>query len=154
MPHFGLIEPGIPEDEEALIRSRLHWKAGLIRLSRGMIADGIAVLYDALSSAMLRFVLSPDLKKELYLTDDDFSNLNLDDYLALFSILRRSGIIDDTYASNDFEDISAIAYNAIDGKLNDFNEVMYVSKIEHLLTQLRILPFEESELPQGESITW
>ena len=103
---------------------------------------------------MLRFVLSPDLKKELYLTDDDFSNLNLDDYLALFSILRRSGIIDDTYASNDFEDISAIAYNAIDGKLNDFNEVMYVSKIEHLLTQLRILPFEESELPQGESITW
>ena len=153
MPHFGLIEPGIPEDEEALIRSRLHWKAGLIRLSRGMIADGIAVLYDALSTAMLRFVLSPDLKKELFLTDDDFPDLNLDDDLALFGILRRSGIIDDTYTSNDFEDISDTAYNAIDGKLNDFNEDMYVSKIENLLTELRILPFEESELPQGESIT-
>jgi len=40
-----------------------------------------------------------------------------------------------------------------EGKLNDFIEDMCVSKIEHLLTQLRILPFEESELPQGESIT-
>ncbi len=114
-----------------------------------MDADGVAALYDALSSTMLRYVLSPDLSKRIAYSDEEDTN----DDGVLFRILKRNRIINNRFTSTDFSLLSDLLDNAIEGKLVDFNKDLYIQIVENSITQLDVLPFEESDLPKGESVT-
>ncbi|MGY5876649.1 MAG: hypothetical protein RTU30_12955 [Candidatus Thorarchaeota archaeon] len=143
MPHFGLIKPGLSTDEDALYRAKLHVRGGRIRLSQGSVPDAVAAFYDALSSAMQHYVSSPKHVRVLDIRRGE----NLDNDRTLFTILKRSWIIDDSVSGSDFEFIYKAMDDAIEGKLIDLDSDHFVSVLENILTQLEVLPIVEGELP-------
>ena len=60
------------EGEAALyMRAKLHVKGGLERFSDGMTADAIAAIYDAISSAMQRYLILDDVRCDIQKEDGD-----------------------------------------------------------------------------------
>ncbi len=149
MPHFGLIKPGLSTHEDALFRAKLHVRGGRIRRSQGRIPDAVAAFYDALSSAMLHYVSSPKHVRGLDIRKGE----NLDDDRTVFTILKRSWIIDDSVSGNDFEFIYNAMDDAIEGKLIDLDSDHFVCLLEIILTQLDVLPLGEGELPDELPVT-
>lgn len=148
MPHAGLIDESLGKVERLLMRARLHVRGSHIRLSEGRTRDGVTAMYDAISSAMQMFT-QPELMRDhpLLLEDDDPS-----DDAMLFRILKRSGIFDESVSASEFAFISLCLDDALEDKMDEFDETKFVETAHVLLLQLGVLPFNECDLPDSETL--
>ena len=148
MPHFGLMDSKkMKRDQAALYRAKLHIRGGKRQISQGKIAAGIIALHDALISALYSYFMSPPLEEAL--NQEDYNIYNNDDRI-LFLILKRSGIVDDTFDEDDFSYLSSMLDQALEGQLKSFDQDCYLEKYDNLLEQLGVLPFPEDELPSED----
>ncbi|MFW9957404.1 MAG: hypothetical protein ACFFCT_04975 [Candidatus Odinarchaeota archaeon] len=143
LPHTGFIDESLDKDEALLMRARLHVKGSWNRFSEGMRKDAIAAMYDAISSAMQRFLFRNVSEKVLALEKGE----NPSDDLTLFKSLERSGIFDESVSLDDFEYIAHTLDNALEDRLDSFDETRFVETSHILLVQLGVLPFNVCELP-------
>ena len=149
MPHFGLIDESLQQADASLLRARLHVRGGQIRLSEGRKEDGVAALYDAMVHAMLRFLDSDELKRNLQIADDD----NLNDDRTLFTILKKSGVIDSSLEVEDFDYLYQKMDDAIEDTLTDFDEHQFMFRFNRIMTALGVIPFDDSDLPERTAAT-
>jgi len=143
LPHTGFIDESLDRDEALLMRARLHVRGSWNRFSEGMRKDAIAAMYDAISSAMQRFLFRNVSEKVLTLEKGE----NPSDDLTLFKSLERSGIFDESVSLDDFEYIAHTLDNALEDRLDSFDETRFVETSHILLVQLGVLPFNVCELP-------
>jgi len=149
MPHAGLIPSDIPEEEELLLRAKLHVRGGRIRQQRGENADAIAAFYDALVSALLRFFVSDKLRAvhELPLPDDN------SDEMEHLQILSEHNVIDADFGPIELEKLMEMLNRGFAGKPVESLEDAFVGKYESIMTQLEVLPILDEELPNELSAT-
>jgi len=129
------------------MRARLHVKGGWNRFSEGMREDAIAAIYDALSSAMQRFLFRNVSGKILTLEYDEDPS---DDF-TLFKILKRSGVFDTSVSLDDFMYIDQTLDDGLENRLDTFDESRFIETANILLIQLGVLPFNQCELPDSIS---
>ena len=152
MPHFGLMDSDKMEpDQAALLRAKLHVRGGKRRISQGKIVSGICALHDALCSAIYRYFLSPHFKESLNLKD---KNCDFNNDLILFLVLKKSGIINESFREEDFNYLSQILDQALEEKIVEFDMDLYFDKFNNLMEQLGVLPFNENELPPEDPETF
>jgi hypothetical protein len=149
MPHFGLLDESLPAEKVSLMRSRLHVRGGLIRMSEGRLEDAVAALYDALVFAMLHYIESPKLGKDLLLEEGD----NQADDRTLFLILKRSGVFDSTVTLEQFDMIFQKMDESIEFKLESLEQEPFMKIYNNIMTQLKAIPFGERTLPRGTGVT-
>ncbi|MBE0526361.1 MAG: hypothetical protein IH631_05425 [Candidatus Thorarchaeota archaeon] len=135
MPHTGIIDESLEGEQKLLMRARLHLKGGQDRFSQGMKADAIAALYDAVSSAMQRFVILDGINHHLIRNDND----DVSDDATLFKVLLKSGIFDDATTQEDFDFIEQTLDDAFDNQLETFDETSFLEITIGLLNQLGVV---------------
>ncbi len=141
MPHFGLIdEYKMQPHEAALLRARLHIRSGMRRLRQGMLKEGLFTLYDALYSGMRFYILSPDNKNRF----DGADAIQRTEEMALYKMLRHAGVVDGSF---DFESFFVLMEKLIDGADVEINSAEALKGYDKLMTQLGVMPFDESALP-------
>ncbi|WP_455463941.1 hypothetical protein [Candidatus Hodarchaeum mangrovi] len=151
MPHFGLMKPeDMKEDEAVFFRARLHVRGAKRRLREGKVSLGFVTLYDALISGMQYWVLSPDLKNYVKLKEFD----DITDDVNLFQILKRSKVICDTFSLCDFQLLQKLMEEALMKELKLSQIETHLEKFEVLLEYLKILPFNELDLPPEDPNTY
>jgi len=104
------------------------------------IALGIVTLYDALVSALKWYVASPERREKLPMHDRE----SLNDDKVIYSILRRSGKLDD---SLDYDFFNALVENALEHEMSDYDYTGFLKNFESVMTQLGVMPFDEKSLP-------
>lgn len=140
MPHFDFIgKMKLKPEEEFLLRARFHIRSGKRRLRQQKITDGIVTLYDALASAMQWYIASPERRTMLLIEENE----NLNDDHTLFNVLRRSGVIDDTFNYSEFEHL---VEDALGEGERTLGEEMLAS-FDRVMEQIGIMPFDEDALP-------
>ncbi len=148
MPHAGLMDANALGHEKALLmRARLHIRGGKRRLRQGKISAGIVTLHDALSAAREWYMVSPARRKRLSVGGDD----DMNDDKTIFNLLRRSGVLD---ASFDYESFDGLVEKALDKELAGYDYSGIIKGIESVMTQLGVMPFDESELPPEDPSTF
>jgi hypothetical protein len=141
MPHFGLIDEYKMQPHEAsLMRARLHVRSGMRRLRQGMLKEGLLTLYDALYSGMRFYILSPDNKDRF----DDATGMQRTEEMALHEMLRQAGVVDGSF---DFESFFALMEQLLDGADVEINTKEALRGYDKIMTQLGVMPFDESALP-------
>lgn len=144
MPHFGLIDTAkMTEADAALLRARLHLRGARQRFERGMPAAGIAALYDALDTAMHWYVSDPRRRVECGISQAE----KFQDSGLLFLTLARKRVLD---APFDFGNFESIVERSLDDETFEFDTSRVFAQVEKLMTQLGVLPFDESMLPAGD----
>ena len=148
MPHFGLMdESAMSREAAALLRARLHLRGGRRRLRQAKYAAAVAALYDALGSGMRWYLLLTGeeslrpVKAELDLRPDR----------DLFSSLVQAGVLDNPPA---FEQLETLLDQLLIGPSSDFDQQGVLTRIEHWLTQLGVMPFDEGALPPEDPDTY
>jgi hypothetical protein len=104
-----------------------------------MKEDAIAAMYDALSSAMQRYAIQGTTDQTL----DIYEGEDLSSDETLFRVLLRSGIFDVTTSEEDFDIIVQILDDALENKLESFDETSFLDLSCSLLHQLDVFPFDE-----------
>ncbi len=147
MPHFGLID-GDAHDavQQLFLRARLHIRGGKRRLRQGKISLGILTIYDALNTALQWYISIPEHRRDLKIQERD----NLKDDENVFDILVRSGVIDRRAMYNELNKLVDMALNK-DMSSYDYTEML--NDIEAVMTQLEVMPFDESILPPEDPAT-
>jgi hypothetical protein len=128
-------------------RARLHIRGGKRRLREGKISAGIVTLYDALLGAMEWYVNSPEHKERLVIRQGD----DLKDDGTVYAILVRSGVIDGAF---DFGAFNRLTEKALNEELPGYDYRDVLTGIEQVMTQLGIMPFDESKLPPEDPSTF
>ncbi|TFG13225.1 hypothetical protein EU537_07010 [Candidatus Thorarchaeota archaeon] len=149
MPHAGLIPPNISEEEELLLRAKLHVRGARIRQERGENADAIAAFYDALVSALLRFFVSDTLRRVHGLPPLDDNG----DEKEHLKILSEHNVIDAEFGLSELEELSSMLDRAFEGKTVGPLGNGLMEKYESIMKQLQVLPLRDDELPKELSIT-
>ena len=134
MPHTGVIDESLEGEAALYMRAKLHVKGGLERFSDGMTADAIAAIYDAISSAMQRYLFLDDVRCDIQKEDGD----DLSDDHVLFEVLLRSGCFDKNTTSRDFEIIEQALDDAFEDRLDSFDETSFLDISLDILRQLGI----------------
>ncbi len=148
MPHFGLMnERLLGSIRGPFQRARLHIRGGKRRLRQGKIAAGIVTLYDALLAAMEWYVNVPEHRDGLIIKKGD----DLNDDEIVYSILVRSRVIDSAF---DFVSFSRLTEKALHEELPGYDYRDVLAGIEKVMTQLGIMPFDESTLPPEDPSTY
>ncbi len=149
MPHANLIPSDIPEEEELLLRAKLHIRGGRIRQQRGENADAIAAFYDALVSALLRFFVSDKLRAahELPVPDDNSGEMEH------LEILSEHNVIDANFGAIELKKLMELLGRGFAGKPVESLEDAFMEKYENVMTQLEVLPIRDEELPNELSVT-
>jgi hypothetical protein len=148
MPHFGLMnEAALGPLEGPLHRARLHVRGGKRRLRQGKIGAGIVTLYDALSAAMQWYVASPERKKGLAV----LSGEDLNDDRTAYQVLVRSRALDGKF---DFDGFDRLAERALDHEMPGFDPGEVLRGVESVMTQLGVMPFDETALPPEDPATF
>jgi hypothetical protein len=149
MPHFGLMntEDSFTTAEGALLRARLHIRAGKRRLRQGKISAGIVTLYDALLFAMYWYVFPPDRKNTLPLRAGE----DLNDDKTLFAVLTRAGVLDGPF---DYDAFDKLVERASNEELKEFDYGELMKGIEAVMERLEVMPFDESSLPPEDPATF
>jgi hypothetical protein len=148
MPHFGLMnESALGPVEGPLMRAKLHLRGGRRRLREGKIPAGIITLYDVLSAAMEWYIAVPKRRETLTVMDGE----DLNDDRTVYQVLRRSGVLDGSF---DYDAFDRLTVRALDDESPacDYDEVL--KKIESILTQLGVMPFDEASLPPEDPSTF
>ena len=95
-----------------------------------MTADAIAAFYDAISSAMQRYIIV----RETPTNDADISKDS-----ELFKLLLKSGVFNKSTTLEDFEFIEQTLDDALENQLQAFDETRFLEISENLLIQLDII---------------
>jgi len=149
MPHAGLmVEREMEPEEGLLMRCRLHIRGGKRRFRQGKIASGIVTIYDAMTAAMEWYITSPERMKLLNIRSGE----NLKDEDILYEILLRSKIIDGSFDRVGFN--KALDRALREKEMPDYDYTKILKDIEGFMTQLGIMPFDESKLPPEDSSTF
>ncbi len=149
MPHFGLMntEDSFKTAEGALLRARLHMRAGRRRLRQGKISSGIVTLYDALLFAMESHIMSPEKRKGLDIREGE----DLKDDKTLYNVLTRSGVLDGKFDYAAFDEV-------VDGQASEempgYDYKWILEGVESVMTQLGVMPFDEASLPPEDPKTF
>jgi len=139
-PHFGLIDlDKLSKKEAALIRSKLHWRCGKRRIREGKTASGVATLYDALLSGMRWYIMNNLMKDS-----GDFSEEELENERFVFFLLRKGGKIGPNFDLTKIQDLVDMALMEEDIQVD---QDQFIEQLAGFLTEIKVLPFEESELP-------
>ena len=147
MPHFGLMdEDALGPVEGPLQRAKLHIRGGRRRLRQGKISLGIITLSDAMVSALQWYVASPERINPLIINEND----SLNDDATIYRILRRSGKLDDTL---DYDAFNVIVEEALKHEMPDYDYSELLKNFESIMTQLGVMPFDESSLPPEDPST-
>jgi hypothetical protein len=147
MPHFGLIdEYKMQPHEAALMRARLHIRSGMRRLRQGMLKEGLFTLYDSLYSGMRFYILSPENQDRFASAD----GIQRTEEMALYKVLRQAGVVDDSF---DFESFFSLMEKLIDGVDVEINSTEALRGYDKIMTQLGVMPFDESALPPEDPKT-
>ena len=147
MPHFGLMNAGaLGPERAALQRARLHVRGGKRRLRQGKISAGVTTLSDALSFAMQWFCASDERRSRVRATAQEF----LDDR-ALYTALVRSAVLSGTF---DYERYDRVLDRALETEIPAVDAAGILEGVESVLTELGVLPFDESELPPENPCTF
>lgn len=148
MPHFGLMDPdALGPVEEALQRARLHIRGGRRRLRQGKISAGLVTLHDALSNAMQWYVLSNQLIDKLKIQYGEQVNNDR----TLFHILVRSGHLKTGF---DYDAFDRLVEQALHKDISALDDKDILRKLDEIMTQLGIMPFDESTLPPEDPKTF
>ncbi len=149
MPHFGLMntEDSFKTEEGAILRARLHIRAGRRRLRQGKIASGIVTLYDALLFAMDSYIMSSERRKKLAVRDGE----DLKDDKTLYSVLTRSGVIDGKF---DYIAFDKVVEEESSEEMPGYDYKWILEGVESVMTQLGIMPFDEAALPPEDPKTF
>jgi hypothetical protein len=149
VPHFGLMntEDSFKTEEGALLRARLHIRAGRRRISQGKIASGIATLYDALLFAMDWYFFSPERMKKLDIREGD--DLRKD--RTQYSVLVRSGVLDGSF---DYEAFNKVVAEDAPEEMPGYDYAPALDEIESVMKQLGVMPFDENSLPPEDPSTY
>ncbi len=149
MPHFGLMNTAdsFKTEEGAILRARLHIRAGRRRLRQGKIASGIVTLYDALLFAMDSYIMSPERRKKLDVRDGE----DLKDDKTLYSVLVRSGVIDGKF---DYIAFDKVVEEESSEEMPGYDYKWILEGVESVMTQLGIMPFDEAALPPEDPKTF
>lgn len=147
MPHFGLIDDSLGPEEYALQRARLHIRGGKRRLRQGKISAGIVTLYDALVFALDWYIASSDRRRILRIAEGE----DLKDDNTVFNVLKRSGVIDDSFNYGLF---NKLVEKSLEQEMSDFDYRDILIKFESLMTQLGVMPFDEKKLPPEDPSTF
>jgi hypothetical protein len=133
--------------EGPLQRARLHIRGGKRRLQQGKIAAGIVTLSDALNGALQWYSAAPERRMKLAILDGE--NLNNDG--VLYNVLVRSGILDRSF---DFEAFDRLTERALNQEMPGYDYRELLQGIEHVMTLLGVMPFDESQLPPEDPSTF
>lgn len=131
--------------EGPLQRARLHIRGGRRRLRQGKIAAGIVTLADALSAAMQWYVAAP--RRGLTMRDGE----NLTDDRTAYAVLVQSGVLDGSF---DYDAFDRVVERALQKEMRRFDHQELVRGLEQVMTQLGVLPFDESSLPPEDPATF
>ena len=127
----------------ALLCARLCLRTGKRYLQEGLFTAAIAALYDAILFAMQYYVAEP--------TSHGYANISRDDlwdYAALYHKLAKAGVFDDP---NAFNHLSLIVERSLWQGSFSFDANSILREVENLLSQLGVMPFNESIL-HGELV--
>lgn len=149
MPHFGLMntDDSFKTEDGARLRARLHIRAGKRRLRQGKISAGILTLYDAFCFAMDWYAFPPDRRSRLRIREGE----DLKKEKTLYEILVRSGVLDGAF---DFAAFDRLVEYAAENEMPDYDYKKLLQEIESVMTQLGIMPFDETELPPEDPKTF
>jgi hypothetical protein len=148
MPHAGLMdEQTLGPVKGPLQRARLHIRGGRRRLRQGKIAAGIVTLYDALDAALLWYFASVERRARLAIGPGD----DLNDDRTLYRILVRAGVLDESF---DFDDFDRLVERALREELPGYDHREVLAGIEHVMTELGVMPFDEAALPPEDPSTF
>ena len=149
MPHFGLMntEDSFNSAEGALLRARLHIRAGKRRLRQGKISAGILTLYDALLFAMDSYVYAGETIHTLSVQEGE----DMRDDKTLYRILVRSGVLDGSF---DYASLDKLVDEASNKELVGFAYRPLIEELEGIMTKLNVMPFDEGSLPPEDPATF
>jgi len=148
MPHFGLMdERDLGPVKGPFQRARLHIRVGKRRLRQAKISAGIVTLYDALLGAMESYVNSPEHRGRLVIDQSD----NLKDESTIYEVLVRSGVLDGSF---DFESFERLMEKALNEEMPGYDYRDVLKGMEHVMTQLGVMPFDEADLPPEDPKTF
>ena len=148
MPHAGLMdESALGPVAGPLQRAKLHIRGGRRRLRQGKISAGIVTLYDALIAAMTWYIAELRHRDRLVIEKKD----DLTDDKTLFLILRRSGVLDSSF---DYTEFDNLVEEALESEMPDYDYSEMLRKIESVMTQLGVMPFDEKALPPEDPATY
>ncbi len=139
-------EDALGPEAGPLQRAKLHIRGGRRRLRQGKISLGIITLSDAVVSAFQWYVASPERREKLLIQDNE----SLKDDAVIYNILRRSGTLDNAL---DYDDFNTLVEEALKHEMPDYDYTGILNKIESLMTQLGVMPFDESKLPPEDPST-
>jgi hypothetical protein len=128
-------------------RARLHIRGGKRRLREGKISAGIVTLYDALLGAMEWYINSPENRQRIVIKAGD----DLSSDKTVYAVLVRSGVLDGAF---DFEAFSRLTETALDEEMPGYDYRDVLKGIEQVMTQLGVMPFDESRLPPEDPSTF
>lgn len=123
-----------------LLRVRLHLRGGARRFERGMLAPGIASLFDALRYAMRWYILFPEHRAQLGLQDGEDFKEDKD----LFARLVRGGVIEGAF---DYAAFEQLVERSLDDAAFKFDSAQVLARLVKVMTELEIMPFDEAALP-------
>ncbi len=133
--------------EGPLQRARLHIRGGKRRLHQGKISAGIATLYDALNGAMQWYMAAAERRMKLTIAGGE----NLNEDRVLYDVLVRSGILDGSF---DFDAFDKLTERALNQEMPDYDYRELLKGLEHVMTRLGVMPFDESRLPPEDPSTF
>lgn len=131
----------------ALQRAKLHIRGGKRRLRQGKISSGLLTLYDALSAAMEWYIASPERRNALRIKEGE----DMRDDKTIFDVLTRSKVLDSNF---DYKAFNDLVEKALNQEMPDYDYRDVLFGIESVMTQLGIMPFDESELPAEDPATF
>jgi hypothetical protein len=97
-------------------------------------------------SALQWYVASPERIKTLTINEND----SLNDDAIIYRILRRSGKLDDTL---DYDAFNVFVEEALKHEMPDYDYSELLKNVESVMTQLGVMPFDESSLPPEDPST-
>lgn len=148
MPHAGLMnERVLGPVAGPLQRARLHLRGGRRRLRQGKFSAGIATLADALSAALewhaARFA------------DDSAGQAawrgSPADERDLYRELVRSGRLTGGF---DYDAFDGLVEAALTGEAAAFDTAPLLDRLDALMTELGVMPFDETALPPEDPGTF
>lgn len=153
MPHFGLMDPdALGPEKAALMRAKLHVRGGKRRLRQGKTASGLVTLIDALTYGVQWYLESPDRRAAAEIEESHPPR----DEREAFGLLVRADVV--KKGTVDYALLEDITQRALDQypleDLPGFDVGEVVSSLEEALTQIGVLPFDESSLPPEDPATY
>ena len=143
MPHAGLmVEREMGPLEGPLLRARLHIRGGKRRIRQGKAEAGIVTLGDALSAA---------IEYALDLHAKDIPNQPFDYEHTAYKALVSAGIVSGRF---DYAAFQLMVEDALAGIVDAAILPARIAALDALMTELGIMPFDETALPPEDPKTF